>query len=410
MSENAIHGNPEEVLSRIYSQRMASIFQYDNLDIHSRAEFQQWLSQQLDTDQSFVSTYRDDDIGWEEDADLLDIADSYDEDQEQIANLGTDVYGTYLPIHFFFDSSTSFDTTWGIYISEIGIYRLAAALKRVFLAKFGEPRSDSNFLEFAYQILLRHELEHFKIESFALHAELIMGKPLYSRYLMQVYAETYPDVTCLEEGLANATVLNSNKLRDLITEMYPNVDNMSSRWQSVIVDIFFEPQRLKCYRNYMLYDGWHGATSDLDARREAMNYLCNQIIEGNITPKNNVPYYAFPPDNHFLRQEQLVPIHIVHNVDDFSFIRVPTPKKKWWEKFLRELGYYPIDQGRGDHEQWASQFSDLPVVTVNYDKNEVEWGSFKSTLKSLGISIHDFQRWLSSKGRWLPPKLRQYVS
>ena len=47
-----------------------------------------------------------------------------------------------------------------------------------------------------------------------------------------------------------------------------------------------------------------------------MNYLCNQIATGSVRPKDEpIPFFAFLPDNYFLRAESLVPIYIVSSLD-----------------------------------------------------------------------------------------------
>jgi len=255
---------------------------------------------------------------------------------------------------------------------------------------------------------LRHELEHFKIESFALNAEMFLGKAIYTPYLTNIYAETYYTDGCLEEALANATVLNSTVIKNLFDkELYPSADEKKRRvpWQVIVMEEFFDHQPAG-YRNYSLTSGWpyeKDTHLHFDYRRRAMNFLCNQIVSGKVNPpKDEIPFYAFLPDNHFLRAENLVPIHIVKSLsDDESFIHVATPKRKVWERFLNGLGYVPTKRGSGDHVVWSRP--GLPDLTINYHGDVLDFNSFKSSLKNLGININAFRNYQNT-GR-LPPVL-----
>ncbi len=140
---------------------------------------------------------------------------NFQEDIQILGDIGLEAYATYWPIHFYAQGS-QFDTRWGVYISEDGIARLSAVLRRRCYEQFGplpiarvttmgpeKQEPTSSFYDLAFQILLRHELQHFKIEAFALNAELVYDRALYVPYLSNVYAETYPTIACLEEALAN---------------------------------------------------------------------------------------------------------------------------------------------------------------------------------------------------------------
>jgi hypothetical protein len=49
--------------------------------------------------------------------------------------------------------------------------------------------------------------------------------------------------------------------------------------------------------------------------REVGNFLCNQIIQGELNPLYPmIPYYLYPPNNNFLRAEILCPIYMVRNL------------------------------------------------------------------------------------------------
>ncbi|HZQ06527.1 MAG TPA: type II toxin-antitoxin system HicA family toxin [Anaerolineae bacterium] len=432
MSAEPMWGEPLAVLSKLYRARVRSVLENrQTTQQPPDSTFQQvreWFRDERAKKASdiIVGRIEDFEIG-------SDSPDLFHKNQEQywegfqldrarLEELGLESYATYLPIHFFF-SGDLFDTDWGIYISEEGMLHLAAVLSRACKLRFGSltPERDGYFVEMAYQILLRHELEHFKVESFALNAELTLGKPLYAPYLTKVYAEVYHTDSCLEEALANGSVLDSRVIHNLFNKKLhppPPGKKPTSRWREIIANEFFSNQP-PGYSNYGLRRGWHdqddpfwqkmrrrafysefggGYDENFDStrRRRAMNFLCNQILQSSPNPvKRDVPFFAFLPDNYFLRAENLVPIHIVTVLDkSHSFIQIPTPPRKLWEKFLRKMGYYPVGRGKGDHEVW--ECPGLGQVTVNYHDKELDWNSFKSSLRTLGLTIRDFQHYKQS--------------
>jgi predicted RNA binding protein YcfA (HicA-like mRNA interferase family) len=336
----------------------------------------------------------------------------YGRDADRLAKLGLEAYATYQPIHFF-GTGKSFATNWGIYIAEQGVLRLAAALRSAFTSdsRFGEPSAPSNhlFIEMAYQVLLRHELGHFKIESFALNAEMFTGRALYVPYLVGVYAEVYDGVECLEEAVANAMVLNSQKIDAIFKVIYPTRagEKETWRWRLAVSSIF--NTHPECYANYDLRKGPHQQLDDhhglLGDRQRATNYLCNQILTGEQHPNIDVPFYAYPPDNYFLRAENLVPIHVVKSLDpkDWFLLGAP-PKKKDWERFLRALGFkeYP-SQGKGSHSKWKR--SDFAGSLNVPHRNELSIGVFKQSLRDLDIKESDFRQFMHTKQ--LPPQFRR---
>lgn len=342
-------------------------------------------------------------------------------DESALRQLGLDCYATYLPIHFFFGGNRS-DTDWGIYISEQGMMRLAATLQQNF-TKYAGPLPDedeSRFVALAYQILLRHELEHFKVESFALNAEMFVGRPVYVPYLLNVYAPLYGSPDCLEEALANATVLNSRVINDLVRDMYqagPGTNRSTPRWQGIVEHFFFDLQP-ESYRNYGLYEGYPGA-DDYHGRRRAvgddsrfrlaMNHLCNQMLVGDSRPDTDIPFYAFPPDNFFLRAENLVPIRIVRYLKpEDSFIELATPTRQIWESFIRELGFEETGRGKGRHTVWRSKYPLWQDITVGYHGDDLDQNSFKSTLRTLKIDVRQFNYYRTH--RELPDSLTRQLA
>ena len=320
--------------------------------------------------------------------------------------LGIEAYATYLPIHFFPEGHWRHRKPgWGIYVSEAGVWHVARMIEDGFVRSYGTPRAEDRplLLRIAFEVLLRHEMEHFKVESFALSAELQRRKPLYVPYLMSVSADTYESDFCLEESLANATVLDSRVIKTLVHTLYP--ERKPKDWHEVLARALFAKQRY-AYSNYDFRRDWHEESTQSRRRlvhlsnrprRDAMNYLCNQIVTGEVQPSGDIlPFYAFPPDNFFLRAESLVPVYVLKDLpEDISFIHFPTPTRTVWELFLRQIGFTPTDKGKGDHRVWERPGFDR--ITNNFHGKELDPNSFSSARRSLGITRKEFDQAVRDK-------------
>jgi predicted RNA binding protein YcfA (HicA-like mRNA interferase family) len=88
--------------------------------------------------------------------------------------------------------------------------------------------------------------------------------------------------------------------------------------------------------------------------------------------------------------------------DDHSFIHFPTPTQTVWERFLRKIGFQPTKKGKGDHVVWERP--GFGMITINYHGKELDPNSFKSALRTLGISRKDFDQ--AGPGKEIPQRLR----
>ena len=223
--------------------------------------------------------------------------------QGKLYGYGTDGFGTYLPLHLLWPELVNY---WGIYISETGVLQLAARMYNLPNLKWEE--NIQTLIQIAYQAILRHELFHFKIEQWALIFELATGKPYYLSYLAYVYLPTIYDDNDnnLEEALANISILLSTKIKNLAKKIEGKID-------IALQQVFLDGQGPN-YRNYRLVKGVPFQYSK-HHYRNVVNYLCNQIIQNQLRPKEPiVPYFIFPPNNNFLRAENLCPIYIVRHI------------------------------------------------------------------------------------------------
>lgn len=411
LSVERLDGNAEEFLTRLYLRRMGSVFG-EPVDSPGRAP----------RDLTNVSERLGDMHHRKADGILLGRIRQFDFNDPGLGGgqtesrpraysmerfrredeLGIETYAAYFPIHFF-PVNGWLESKWGIYISEAGVKYVAEILKTGFVDRLGRPQGDSEvtFLRIAFEVLLRHEMEHFKIESFALNAELQHRKAIYVPYLLEVYAKTYQTNYCLEESLANATVLDSTVIKKLVQSLYPTENRTAL--VNVIAKCLFDSQP-PGYSNYALKEPWHQESERTrlreveltnSPRRDAMNYLCNQILTGKVrSDKDLFPFYAFPPDNYFLRADSLVPIYILKDISERdSFISFPTPTRKAWERLLKKIGFHNTG-GSGDHEVWKRR--GFHMITNNYYGKNLDPKSFKSALHSLGITRQEFNMYCSN--------------
>jgi hypothetical protein len=429
-SLDSVQGSPE--LFHLMRHRIESVFEDAWNDEVNYSEnwrldvFREWFQQSVGRTSTRMLNGNLDDFKFEDEqlnqaiqafseAGFPDWLRRFEADQDRWGRFGLDCYATYLPLHFFFDGD-GYSKKWGIYIAEEGVQRIAAKL----FEATRDWQKDEELLwvrlqKIALEILLRHELEHFKIESFALNAELFLKEPVYVPYLMQIYARTYPYNECLEEAAANTTVLDSRRLDKMFKDIFREIE--SNKWRILLIKTLFDGQP-PCYRNIYLREGWpkdedkfkqfqagcsRKTHEDNNIRRRGMNYLCNQIIaqaqSNREIPQENIPFFAFMPDNYFLRAENLVPIHIVQSLNpDECMLGVAVPNERQFISFIECFGFFR--DRTTDHQIWKSPyFKDALIVDIH--DGELNFRSYKSSLVTLGMTMAEYQRYhaMDKKGQ-----------
>jgi hypothetical protein len=109
--------------------------------------------------------------------------------------VGFDALAVYEPFHAVRPAAR-----WGIFYRQDGLRGFALLLMRDAGLGTREAR------RVAVELLRAHERYHFRFELGALHDELALGKPLYSKYALQVYEKVLFTSQCFEESLANRAV------------------------------------------------------------------------------------------------------------------------------------------------------------------------------------------------------------
>ena len=82
-----------------------------------------------------------------------------------------------------------------------------------------------DFADFlAQDLILSHELYHFRLDLYALHQELTLKRPLYTKYVDMVYRSVTCTPECYEESLANRSAVD--KARKLAADKRMNYFNL----------------------------------------------------------------------------------------------------------------------------------------------------------------------------------------
>lgn len=210
--------------------------------------------------------------------------------QKLIDDYGRDVFGMYLPFHYYYESGK-----WGIYLFVDIINDRAYELYREqhnFL-KQKDSLTLSEVKKLYYYAVYRHEFFHYQTEIYTTRAEILSQKPLYINYNRYVerYVKNSPD--WLEEALAESSVLSS-RLVTKITKI--NNKSLKALYE---YDLKFMPPG---YRDYkcIKYGGSVGAHI----------HLASQILQTKVNPSFLVP------EKHTIRKDFLhdfkeAPIYLV---------------------------------------------------------------------------------------------------
>lgn len=210
--------------------------------------------------------------------------------QRLIDDYGRDVFGMYLPFHYYFDSGK-----WGIYLYTDIINDRAYELfkQQSFFLNKSDFLSLNEVKKLYYYAVYRHEFFHYQTEVYTTRAEILSQKPLYINYNRYVKRYVQKSADWLEEALAESSVINSKRIT--------NLTRISSKALKALYqyDLKFMPPG---YRDYKCLK-YGGPT-------EAHVYLASQILQTKVKPSYLIP------ENHTIRKDffhdyKEVPIYLV---------------------------------------------------------------------------------------------------
>ena len=210
--------------------------------------------------------------------------------KRMMEDYGRDVFGMYLPFHYYFKSGK-----WGIYLFVDLIEERAKELyyQQNIMARQFQRLTLQEMKLFYYYAVFRHEFFHYQTEVFATNAEILSDKALYINYNEQVKELVRYTEHWLEEALAESSVLKSTLVikRAKISKLA-----MKAIYE---YDLQFMPPG---YRDYHCRD--YGGPDN------AHKYLASQIIQTVVRPN-----YLVPKNNtikkEFRHDYSKVPIYLV---------------------------------------------------------------------------------------------------
>jgi len=126
-------------------------------------------------------------------------------EQEDLAELeielmegGFETLALYLSFHRPLSSGQ-----WGIFLIGEPMWRLREKIRH----DLDTSQTEANIL--SQELVLSHEIYHFRVDLYTLHQELLLRKPLYIPYTNNVYATVWCTSHCYEESLANRSAVDA---------------------------------------------------------------------------------------------------------------------------------------------------------------------------------------------------------
>jgi len=131
-----------------------------------------------------------------------------------------DVFAWYCPFHYY-------GVDYGIYISKIGIHKIAKRIASFLPPLHGISRLEKNILrdqlkQAAFFYFFIHEHYHHKVESFCTRLELIENQARFIPQSDSVYDRTFLTDENLEECLANGEIIRRLKLESPYKNIFGN--------------------------------------------------------------------------------------------------------------------------------------------------------------------------------------------
>lgn len=143
--------------------------------------------------------------------------------EEELREGGFETLALYLSFH-----QRLLGGQWGIFLLGEPMWRLREKICR----DFNISRTEADIL--AQELVLSHEIYHFRVDLYTLHQELVLRKPLYGPYVNSVYRLVVCTSDCCEESLANCSALDAAK--GLARRRPVFLRNVAGNWYSYVRD------------------------------------------------------------------------------------------------------------------------------------------------------------------------------
>jgi len=111
---------------------------------------------------------------------------------------------------------------WGIFLLGEPMWRLREKIRR----DLNTSLIEADIL--SQELVLSHEIYHFRVDLYTLHQELLLRKPLYIPYVNNVYQAVWCTSNCYEESLANCSALDA--ARGLVRRRAGFAGNITGNW------------------------------------------------------------------------------------------------------------------------------------------------------------------------------------
>ena len=294
---------------------------------------------------------------------------------DAVTKYGMEALGYYVPWH---RNPIGTDEPWGIHLNTISIIVYANELcDQLEKAGITLPKR-SDYVQLAHELVLRHELFHFRVERFAIAQEVIQRRPVYKPYERNVFRSLSNTPLWLEEALAQACVLGSLESRPIL-----GIDGKALR--EAITPMF--EQMPAGYRDFecSFFGGPSGAHKRLGA----------QIVSGQQLTGFDLTDIAWPEAQSLSCPVKPRPsVYLDISARAASQFQTPMPKQTKTERFLAKCGFkLKKKSGVGDHKIYKNEAE--KKVTINYKHGVLDIASAKALAKLVEMSLHETLRAVS---------------
>lgn len=278
-----------------------------------------------------------------------------------------DALAWYLPFHYYGPS-------WGIYIKEAEVLRLAGLIKQ----RLGGPQSDSREAEqlarVAFSILYLHEAFHHKVESFATRLEVARLARVYIPYDNGVYRPQLGSDDQMEEAFACAEMLTRFKAEKSFH------GNVRTGIKQATVQFLRDwlPTLPPGYRRGLDFvDGHH------------LGELLSQVAEGK--PHPNQPVLDWDVASHMIRglfhkhavAHVIVPIGTTPTIPWLGAERYLALSTRDVERHItRKFGYLDTGRGKGSHRHFHCPGRD--PITLPSNRESLSPGVQRQVARACG--------------------------